>query len=163
MGKNNELGKNGGLPAWKLATDIQRFKELTTSGVVVMGRKTFESFAKFNKSGIAKPLPNRTNVVITRDPNWQRDGVLIFTSTKDVLENFKDEDTIWIIGGGEIYKQFLEIAYELHLTHVDIDTEADIFFPEFKREDYNIEKEEFISANTENSHSSTYKIYTKKH
>lgn len=163
IGKNNELGKDGDLPAWTLATDMKRFKELTTGGVVVMGRKTFESFAKFNKNGVAKPLPNRTNVVVTRDKTWQSDGVTVCNSVEEVLEKFKESDTLWIIGGGEIYKQFLDRADELHITHVDTEVEADTFFPEFIRENYEVVTSEKVGESEKDSYVSEYKLYTKKH
>lgn len=163
IGKNNELGNKGTLPAWNLKTDMKRFKDLTTGGVVVMGRKTYESFAKFNKDGIAKPLPNRTNVVITRDTNWQAEGVIVFPNPEAVIDHFKNEGSLWIIGGGEIYRQFIESAGELHITHVDVAAEADVFFPKIdlsKFEEVSVEK---VPASEIDSHASTYKAYTKKH
>jgi dihydrofolate reductase len=126
-----------------------------------MGRKTYESFAKFNKDGIAKPLPNRTNVVITRDTNWQADDVLVFSSPEAVLEHFKDTGTLWVVGGGEIYRQFLKYADELHITHVEVSTEADTFFPEFDSNRYKPTTKIEIQKNEANSHNSTYCKYVK--
>lgn len=163
IGKNRELGNKGGLPVWHLKDDMKRFKELTSGGVVVMGRKTYESFAKFNKDSVAKPLPNRTNVVITRDTKWHTDGVLVFPSPEAVIEHFKDTDTLWIIGGGEIYRQFLKYANELHITHVEMPTEADTFFPEFDVHNFASIEKETVAADERNSHPSKYILYTKKH
>lgn len=163
IGKNKELGNKGCLPAWNLKTDMKRFKDLTTSSVVVMGRKTYESFAKFNKDGVAKPLPNRTNVVITRDKNWQAEGVLTFPNPEATIEHFKNEDSLWIIGGGEMYKQFIDLADELHITHIDISTEADTFFPEIDLNRFKEISADEVPASEKDSAASVYKIYTKKH
>ena len=149
IGKNNELGSAGGLPSWKLKTDMERFKKLTEGQTVVMGRKTFESLPpKF------RPLPNRENVVLTRDKNWQSEGVKVF-------DNLDDLTDFWLIGGGNIYQQFLHLADELHITHVDGEFPADTFFP-FIDEDLWVPKhEEEIPKDSENSHRSVYVVYKK--
>lgn len=123
IGKNNELGKGNTL-LWKLPADQKYFKEKTSGHPVIMGRKTFES--------IGKPLPNRRNIVITRDTNYSREGIEIAHSLSDALEMLKNtKEEIFVIGGAEIYKQTFPIADKLYVTHIDAgDKEADAFFPE---------------------------------
>ena len=129
IGKNNELGKGNTL-LWHLPADLKHFKEITTLHPVVMGRKTFES--------IGHPLPNRRNIVITRNINYKRDlpagtdGVELVYSLNEALDLFPDQnEEIFVIGGAEIYKQTMPIADKLYITHVQAeDKDADAFFPE---------------------------------
>jgi dihydrofolate reductase len=150
IGKNNELGLKNGLPAWKLKSDMNRFKELTSGGTVVMGRKTFESLPpQF------RPLPNRKNLVITRDLSWNHPNVATVASIEEIPQD------VWVIGGGEIYKNLLYLADELHITHVDGEFPADTYFP-FIDEDLWVPKhEEEIESDANNSHRSVYVIYKK--
>jgi dihydrofolate reductase len=153
VGKNRELGNKGGLPLWRLSTDMARFKKLTEGSVVVMGRKTFESFPdKY------RPLPNRKNIVLTRDKNWKQENVESYEN----LNQASVTDSIWVIGGGEIYKQYIDEADELHITHVDGEFDADTFFPSIDENVWKIISEEKVEADEKNSHNSTYTIYTKK-
>ncbi len=154
VGKNNELGNKGSLPEWKLSTDLQRFKSLTEGCPVVMGRKSYESLPEKYR-----PLPNRKNIVLTRDKSWKADGVETFQDIEDILEKYKDEKTLWIIGGGEIYKNFIDLADELHITHVEGDFPADTFFPEIPARDFKKFSEEKIGSDEKNSHNSVYRIY----
>lgn len=119
--KNNELGKDNKL-IWHLSNDLKRFKKLTSGHHIIMGRKTFESFPK--------ALPNRTNVVITRDKNYRAENAVIVHSIQEALELAKDDNQPFIIGGGEIYKQSLSIADRIELTRVHHYFKADTFFPE---------------------------------
>ncbi|ELA09531.1 dihydrofolate reductase [Moraxella macacae 0408225] len=126
---NYAIGKNNQLP-WHLPTDLQHFKNLTAGGIVIMGRKTFES--------IGKPLPNRINVIITTDLDYQVnfDNVLIFHNLDDALTqsttlaHHKGLDTIWIIGGETIFRQTLLFSNRLEITHVHTHiTDACAFYP----------------------------------
>lgn len=103
---------------WHISEDLKRFKRLTTGNTVVMGRKTFES--------IGRPLPNRKNIVITRDASFTPEGVMVVNSIQDAL---KAGGEIFIIGGGEIYAQTLPLAGRLHLTKVDQSPKGDTYFP----------------------------------
>ena len=119
---NNAIGKNNQL-LWHLPNDLKFFKNTTWGGVVIMGRKTFES--------VNKPLPGRTNIVITTKENWQSENVLVAHSLEDALKlatelSFKE---IFIIGGGEIYKQSMAIANRVYLTRVHTEIDGDTFFP----------------------------------
>lgn len=123
IGKNNELGKDNTL-LWRLPADMKHFKDTTALHAVIMGRKTFES--------IGKPLPNRRNVLITRDVNYKQKGVEIVHSLAGALDLFSNQnEEIFIIGGAEIYKQAMPIADKLYITHIEAeDGKADSFFPE---------------------------------
>lgn len=121
MGLKNEIGANNEL-LWHLPTDLKRFKEITTDHPIIMGRKTYES--------IGKPLPNRTNIVVSRKENWFEEGILIVGSLKEALKFAKKiDENIYIIGGGNVYEQTLALTDRLEVTQVQAELEADIFFP----------------------------------
>lgn len=150
IGKNNELGKDNQL-LWHLPDDLKRFKELTTGHTIVMGRKTFES--------IGKPLPNRRNIVITRDTSYKKEGVEVIHSLEEV-ENLPEE--IFIIGGGEIYAQALPFADRLYLTQVDTTLDADTFFPPFEKSEWNETERIHHKKDEKHAHSFDFILYTKK-
>ncbi len=121
-GENNAIGKDNQL-IWHLSDDLKRFKNLTNGHHIIMGRKTFESFPK--------PLPNRTHIVITRQENYQApSGVIVVNNLEDALDASRTDKQPFIIGGGEIYKQALNLADKLEITRVHANFEADTFFPE---------------------------------
>ncbi len=120
IGKNNELGKDNAL-IWHLPNDLKRFKKVTAGHHVIMGRKTYES--------LGRPLPNRTNIVITRNTAYQADGCVIVHSLKEALKAAAEDENPYILGGAEIYKQAMVLADYLDLTHVDATLDADAFFP----------------------------------
>ena len=121
IGKNNELGKDNQL-LWHLPADLKHFKNLTSGHPIIMGRKTYES--------IGKPLPNRTNIVVSRKDDWFEEGILIVPSLKDAIKHAKKiNENIFIIGGGEIYRHTINIADRLEITQVNHQTDADVFFP----------------------------------
>lgn len=125
---NNVIGRNNELP-WHLPQDLKYFKSVTLGKPVIMGRKTFES--------IGKPLPGRTNIVITRQSDWQHAGVLVASSVQDALElaeNFRNElgqtaDEVMVIGGAEIYRHALPIADRVYLTRIEKNVDGDAYFP----------------------------------
>ena len=119
-GANNELGLNNEL-VWHLPDDFKRFKWLTTGHHIIMGRKTFESFPKL--------LPNRTHLVISRNPDYKKEGAVIVSSLEEALSKTNGDEQPFIIGGGEIYKIGLEVAHKIELTRVHGAFEADTFFP----------------------------------
>jgi len=131
--KNRVIGINNKLP-WHLPEDLKRFKKLTSGKEILMGRKTYESIG-------SKPLPNRTNIVLTKDKTFSSNGALVYNNLDEALPIFSD---IIIVGGSEIYKQTLSIADVIELTLIDKDFEGDSYFPEIddnfveeKRESYN--------------------------
>lgn len=128
MDQQRCIGKDNDLP-WHISADLKHFKEITQGGVVVMGRKTLES--------MGRALPKRVNWVITRDPNWTFDGVKVAHSIEEALQGSVNDvsasekpNSIFIIGGGEIFKQTLAIADRLELTHVDLDVQGNAHYPE---------------------------------
>jgi dihydrofolate reductase len=132
IGRNRELGKEGKL-LWRIPEDLARFKRLTLGHPIVMGRKTFESIVGY----LGHPLPERTNIVVTRDPNWKYDGAIAVHSVEEGIEEAKKypgAGEIHIGGGAEIYKQALPYLTKLYLTLVDDSKDADAFFPPYESE-----------------------------
>ena len=125
VSENNAIGKNNQL-LWHLPNDLKFFKNTTWGGVVIMGRKTFES--------VNKPLPGRTNIVITKQVNWTSENVIVVNSIEAAIQKAKDLNfkAIFIIGGGEIYKESMSIADKIYLTKVHTTIEGDTFFPELQ-------------------------------
>ncbi|GHU82049.1 dihydrofolate reductase [Bacteroidia bacterium] len=122
IGKNNEIGKGNDLLC-RLSADLKHFKEITLGHTVVMGRKTFDSLPK-------GPLPNRRNVVISRNKDLKIEGAEVYSSLDYTLIKLLDETEVFIIGGAQIYEQTLPIADKLYLTKIHAGfPEADIFFP----------------------------------
>ena len=130
IGKNRELGKGNDL-LWKIPDDLKRFRSTTKGHPCVMGRKTYESIVAI----LGKPLPNRTNIVVTHDANWIHEGVFPVSSIEDAIQLAKRKpggDEIFIIGGGQIYELGISYADKLYLTLIDDSKEADSFFPEYQ-------------------------------
>lgn len=128
IGQNRELGKNNEL-IWRISDDLKRVKELTMSHPIIMGRKTYES--------IGRPLPGRTNIIITRDQTYQAEGCKVVDSLDSALAAAKDapgNDEIFIFGGASIYEAALPQTDRLYLTLIDdLDLEADTFFPKYEQ------------------------------
>jgi dihydrofolate reductase len=123
LNKNRVIGRDGKTP-WHITEDLQRFKKITLNHTVLMGRKTFDS--------IGKPLPNRRNVVISRNNNLTIDSVEIFLTIDSALSALVNEEKVFVIGGGEIFRQTIDIADELNLTIVENAESGDTFFPPFE-------------------------------
>lgn len=121
---NWAIGRNGDLLV-HLPGDLKYYKEKTTGNVIVVGRKTLESFPG------GKPLPNRTNIVITRNPDYEADGCIICSSKEDALKKLEEYDTekVFIAGGAEIYRQFMDDCDEFYVTKIYESFEADRYFP----------------------------------
>jgi len=153
-GKNNELGKDNDL-LWHLPDDFKRFKALTTGHYIVMGRKTFESFPK--------PLPNRTHIIITRSKNYQvPEGCIVVNSLENAISICPKNETSYIIGGGEIYKQSIEEATSIELTRVHANFEADTFFPEIDTNKWKLVHSEFHEKDEKHQYAFTFETYQKK-
>ena len=121
VSENDVIGKDNDL-IWYLKNDLKRFKALTSGHCIIMGRKTFESFPK--------PLPNRTHIVITRQKNYSaQEGVIIVNSLQDAIKKAEHDTNPFIIGGGEIYKQALNVVDTIEFTRVHHSFEGDTFFP----------------------------------
>lgn len=121
MGEKNEIGFENQL-LWHLPKDLKHFKDITSGHPVIMGRKTYES--------IGKALPNRTNIVVSRKKDWFEEGILIVGSLKEAIKFAKKiDEEVFIIGGGNIYEQTMDIVDKLEVTLVKADLQADTFFP----------------------------------
>lgn len=121
MGRNNAIGKDNKM-LWHLPEDLKHFKNLTLGHPIIMGRKTYES--------IGRPLPGRTNIVVSRKENWFEEGILIVPSLKEAIKHSKKiSDQTYIIGGGNIYEQTIDLVDRLEVTVVDATIDADAFFP----------------------------------
>lgn len=128
MDREGGIGKNNDL-MWHLPVDMRFFKETTSGHIVVLGRKNYESIPER-----FRPLPNRENAVLTRNKSFEAPGCIVFHSLEACLEYYKNETerTVFIIGGGEIYKQALDldVIEEMYITHVCKNYDADTFFPD---------------------------------
>ena len=124
MAENRVIGRDGGLP-WQLPDDLKHFKRLTVDHTVIMGRKTFEE--------ISQPLANRRNVVISRNPDFRPQGVTVVPSLAEALALGATEREVFVIGGGEIYRQAMPQADRIYLTVIHARVEGDTWFPAFER------------------------------
>ncbi len=123
-GRNRVIGVDGDLP-WHLPTDMAFFKSLTTGSPVIMGRKTYESIPpKF------RPLPNRRNLVLSRDPAYAAEGTEVFASTDAALAAVADAPEAFLIGGGQAYADALPRVDRIYATEVELEPDGDTFFPE---------------------------------
>ena len=151
---NNALGINNDLP-WHLPDDFKRFKNLTTGHKIIMGRKTLESFPKV--------LPNREHIVITRDKGYQpKFKCTVVNSIEAAIEHTANDKEAYIIGGGEIYKQFLSFATHIELTRIHAHIEADTFFPEINLKNWILIKEEYHPKDDKHKYDFTYLTYQRK-
>jgi dihydrofolate reductase len=152
VAENNALGKNNEL-VWHLPNDFKRFKSLTTGHHIIMGRKTFESFPK--------PLPNRTHVVITRNKNYNPEGCIVVDSIEKAISICPENETSFIIGGGEIYNLGLQFADQLEITRVHHSFDADAFFPEINSNDWKEIQTEFNPIDDKHQFAYTYQTFIK--
>lgn len=154
-GEDNAIGKDNDL-IWHLSDDLKRFKQLTSGHHIIMGRKTFESFPK--------PLPNRTHVVITRQHNYKvPTDVIVVHNLEDALDAVKSDSQPFIIGGGEIYKQAINLADKIELTRVhDTFKGADTFFPEIDLAIWEESQKSTHPKDNKHAHAFSFITYIKK-
>lgn len=159
VAQNGVIGREGDMP-WRLSTDLKRFKAITMGTPVIMGRKTFQS--------IGRPLPGRTNIVITRDGSYRAEGATVVTDVEAALDaagraaRREGGNRVCVIGGGEIYRLLLPLADTVHLTHVDAEPDGDTTFPTLDPGDWSVESEEFVPAGEKDSAPSRYAVYRRK-
>ena len=149
------IGKDNQIP-WYLPADLQYFKKTTLNHHIIMGRNSFES--------IGRSLPKRTNMVITRKPFYAATDCLIFHSVEEALE-FADnngETEIFIIGGGEIYRQTIDYWDKLYLTEVNVELDGDVFFPELEKNEWIERSSEHHFKDAKNEYDYTFKILERK-
>jgi len=154
IGQNRELGKSGQL-LWHLPKDFSYFKEKTLEKTIIMGRKTFES--------IGRPLPRRTSIVITSQQDWTHDGVIVANNILDAINKAKElSKEIFIIGGGDIYRQSLPFVDVMYLTEVNaVFPYADTFFPEFDKEIFKESSREHHNKDSEHEYEFDFVVYKK--
>ncbi len=150
IARNNALGKDNQL-IWHLPADLKRFKRVTSGHHVIMGRKTYES--------LGKPLPNRTNIVISRNKNFKAVGCKIAHSYETALELAATDQTPFILGGAEIYKQAIKTADKLDLTLIHHDFEADAFFPEIDPKIWKETSRQDFKADEKNKYDYSFVTY----
>ena len=150
IAENKALGKGNQL-IWHLPADLKRFKKVTANHHVIMGRKTFES--------LGKPLPNRANIIITRNNSFQAEGCLIVNSLQQAIEVSKEDKNPYILGGAEIYTQAIEIADKLDLTFVHHHFEADAFFPEIDKKIWKETSRQDFKADEKNKFDYSFVTY----
>jgi len=139
---------------WHLPDDFKRFKNITTGHYIIMGRKTFESFPK--------PLPNRTHVIITRQKEFSYDNCIVVDSLQKAITVCQPAEETFIIGGGEIYSQSIEIADKLDITKVHHSFQADTFFPEIDLNKWKLVSAEFHPKDEKHSFDFTFETYLRK-
>mgnify|MGYP003403621138 CR=1 len=142
---NRVIGKDNTL-IWNVPGDLKRFKELTYGNPILMGRKTFDS--------IGRPLPKRTNIVVTRDNNWSREGVFVYNDINEAISEYKNTN-LFVIGGGEIYSSLIDIADKIELTLIDKEFDGDSYFPELD-DKWIVENSESMTCEEFNYHYITY-------
>lgn len=158
IAKNKAIGKDNDL-IWHLPADMRFFSETTKDSIVLMGRKNWDSIpAKY------RPLPSRLNLVVTRDESFSEDGCEVYHSIEDAIHKYENDlRDLYIIGGGQIYEYCLknELVNEMLITHIDASFEADTFFPDFKKENWQIEDIMDFKADDKNPYNFVVKRYTK--
>lgn len=151
--KNNVIGVNNQLP-WHLPADLKYFKSLTNGHPIIMGRKTYDS--------IGRPLPNRENIIITRDKNFTSNDLVIKDSIDEAIEQCKNQDEVFIIGGDTIYKQTIDIATKLYITRVDTIIEnGDAFFPEINVTEWEKTSVEHFEKDEKNKFDYSFEVYVR--
>ena len=137
---NNVIGKNGGLP-WRLPEDLKRFKETTMGRPMIMGRATWDS--------IGRALPGRQSIVLTRQPEFVATGCDVVASVEDALAVAGNAEEVMIIGGGELYRQFLPRTDRIYFTRVHVDIDGDTFFPELNESAWQVVTKESYPGDAE--------------
>jgi dihydrofolate reductase len=153
VAENGVIGGSGGL-LWHISEDLQMFKRTTSGHPVVMGRKTFES--------LGRPLPARINVVITRNPDFHHAGITVARSLEEAISLFPASEEVFIIGGGEIYRQAMPLADKLYLTRVGASYEGDTRFADWNPSEWTLISSENHSRGKDFPHPFDFLIYQRK-
>ncbi len=152
---NNVIGTQNKMP-WHLPKEFKYFKKITSGHHIVMGRKNYEA--------IGRPLPNRTNIIITRNTEYKAEGCEVVHNIKDALEIAMKagENEVFIIGGGEIYKQCMMLFQKMYITEVHTEIEGDVFYPEFSLDEWKETSSIFVEKDEKNAFDFTCKVFEKK-
>jgi len=149
MDDNQLIGKNNALP-WHLPADLGYFKKVTTGKTVLMGRKTYES--------IGRPLPNRRNVIVSRNTNFKADGCEVVSSIDAALKLAKDDSEVMVMGGASFYEQMLPSVDRLYITQIEGEYQGDAHFPKFDRGKFSEVSRESHTADEKNQHTYHFTI-----
>lgn len=149
---NHVIGKDNQIP-WHLPVDLAWFKQNTLSKPVIMGRKTFES--------IGRPLPKRVNIVLSRQP-YEKEGIIWKNSLESAVDFLPENSEIMLLGGGELFKQYLPQANKLYLTEIQTELEGDTFFPVLDWQEWHIDFEQYVVADENNPYDCRFLILTRK-
>lgn len=153
-GENLEIGKNNQL-LWHMPADLKFFKQTTSGHTVIMGRKTFDS--------VGRPLPNRRNIVITRNTDLNIEGVEVVNSLEQALKIVENEEnSVFIVGGAEIYRQAIPKTDTIYLTTIHNQFDADTFFPELDKNEWNIISKEDFNADEKNKYNYSIEVLKRK-
>jgi len=152
IAENGVIGFENKLP-WHLPADLLYFKKLTLNKTVIMGRRTYES--------IGKPLPNRKNVIVTRQKNFMVQGCEVVHSLEDALEKYKN-DEVMIIGGASLYKESLPYVNRMYLTFVKANVKGDTYFPEFDSKDWQEISRQDHEPDVKNPYAYSFVVYERK-
>lgn len=151
VSRNGVIGRENGLP-WYLPADLQHFRELTLGKTVLMGRSTFESIV----DSMHQPLPDRRNVVITRDQNFSYPGVDVVHSVDSAL---RCDDDLFVIGGAVLFREMIDIADKMHLTEIQADIVGDTYFPQYESNEWRELKRDHHPADEQNQYSFDFVEY----
>ena len=127
VAKNNVIGNNGIIP-WKIKGEQRRFKELTTGKTIIMGRKSFEE--------IGRPLPNRKTILISNTQNIATENCTTVKSLSEAFDLVKDEDEVFVAGGGQVYKEAYPYAYRIYITVIDKIIDGNVYFPPISQDEF---------------------------
>lgn len=152
--KNGVIGKDGKELPWYLPADLKRFKNITMGKPIIMGRKTYES--------IGKPLPGRTNIIITRKENYEAPGCLVVHSPEEALQAAGEAPEIMVIGGAEIFAQFMPRASRLYLTLIDRAFEGNVYFPKWDAAEWREVSRETHEPDEKNFYAYTFIVLERK-
>ncbi len=151
ISKNNVIGRDGHLP-WHLSADLKRFKAITTGHSIILGRKNYDD--------IGRPLPNRTNYVLTRNANFEAPGCTVCNSLAQAVESAQSagESECFIIGGAAVYREAMPLVKKMYVTRVESDVDGDVFFPEWG-EGWRKVSEESFPADEKNDFPTVFEVW----
>jgi dihydrofolate reductase len=153
MSENRVIGRGGQLP-WHLSSDLRRFKRLTMGHHMLMGRKTFESLGQL--------LPGRTTIVMTRQEEYELSGGLVVHDLEHAMRLAEQDDEMFVIGGGDIFRQALPMAEKLYITRVHAEIEGDVVFPDVTWNEWELIEQQHFTADERNDFDTTYCVYERR-
>lgn len=152
LGNNRVIGKDNAMP-WRLPADLKYFKRITLGKPIIMGRKTFDS--------IGRPLPGRTSIIVTRDPDYRAEGCVTVSSVDAALQAAEGAEEVMVIGGAELFKQILGRADRLYLTEIHADFAGDTHFPELDKAEWQEAERQDHTADTDNPYPYSFVVLDK--